>query len=98
MEITIHVLNLPQAVNPSLVEMEQLGRSIFGYRLHVRLKDSIDGEVYTVRNAMITGHTVSLNADGTMEETMEYMSNVPPIFASGAGTFDTALTCPVTGM
>tara|TARA_R110000824_G_scaffold129384_8_gene290614 strand:- start:46 stop:657 length:612 start_codon:yes stop_codon:yes gene_type:complete len=74
------------------------GRSIFGYRLHVRLKNSVDGEVYTVRNAMITGHTVSLNADGTMEETMEYMSNVPPIFVSGANTFDTTLTCPVTGM
>ena len=74
------------------------GVSLFGYRLHVRLKNSIDGEVYTVRNAMITGHTVSLNADGTMEETMEFMSNVPPIFVSGANTFNLTLTCPATGM
>ena len=74
------------------------GVSLFGYRIHVRLKNSAAGEVYTVRNTMITGHTVSLNADGTMEETMEFMSNVPPTFASGANTFDTTLTCPATGM
>ena len=74
------------------------GVSYFGYRLHVRLKNSDAGEVYTVRNAMITGHTVSLNADGTMEETMEFMSNVPPIFVSGANTFNTDLTCPASGM
>ena len=74
------------------------GVSLFGYRIHVRLKNSAAGEVYTVRNSMITGHTVSLNADGTMEETMEYMSNVPPTFASGANTFDLVLTCPATGM
>jgi len=74
------------------------GLSLFGYRLHVRLKNSAAGEVYTVRNSMITGHTVSLNADGTMEETMEFMSNVPPLFVSGANTFNTTLTCPATGM
>lgn len=48
----------------------------FGYRLFIQLKSGT--EVFTVPACQITGHTVSLNADGTTEETMEFMSNVDP--------------------
>jgi len=43
----------------------------FGYAIIVTLKT---GSTLTVHNAQITGHTVSLNADGSTEETMEFIS------------------------
>ena len=33
----------------------------YGYRLHIQLKSS--GEIFCIRNATITGHSVSLNVD-----------------------------------
>ena len=52
------------------------GIGTFGYRLHIQLKSGT--EIFTVRNACITGHTTTLNADGTSEETMEFMSYLDP--------------------
>ena len=37
------------------------------------------GEFFVMRNAGITGHTVTLNADGTTEETLEMASMVQPL-------------------
>jgi len=52
-----------------------------GFRLYVQLKNA--SEIFVVRNAQMTGHTVSLNADGTQEETIEFASQVNPmIFAA----------------
>lgn len=48
----------------------------YGYRIHIQLKTS--GEIFCVRNAQIQAHTVSLNTDGTTEETMEFISMVEP--------------------
>ena len=55
----------------------------YGYRLHLQLKayDSTTGiteEVFTIPNCVMTGHTVSLNADGVTEETLEFTSSVAP--------------------
>ena len=53
----------------------------FGYRLYVQLKGAV--EIFTVRNAQMTGHTVSLNADGTSEESIEFTAQVnPQLFAA----------------
>ena len=53
----------------------------FGFRLFVQLKGTV--EIFTVRNAQITAHTVSLNADGTSEETVEFTAQVnPQLFAA----------------
>jgi len=53
-----------------------------GYRIHCVLKSG--SEVFTVRNACVSAHSKTLNADGTTEETMEFMSYVTPkIAASG---------------
>ena len=62
----------------------------FGYRLYVQLKGAV--EIFTVRNAQITAHTVSLNADGTSEETVEFTAQVnPQLFAAtGAAGLTTA--------
>ena len=52
-----------------------------GYRLFVQLKDSV--EWIAVPNCCVSSHTVSFNADGASEETMEFMSYVTPKVATG---------------
>jgi hypothetical protein len=54
----------------------------YGYRLHIQLKSS--GEIFCIRNATITGHSVSLNVDGVTEETLEFMSHVDPKIVTAA--------------
>ena len=66
----------------------------FGYRLYVKMKDT--AEVFILRNTCVQSHSVSLNADGITEETMELMTYVDPIMVSadavamiaGTGTGD----------
>ena len=55
-------------------------QSDFGYRVYIKLKDA--SEVLTIRGCCLTGHTVSLNADGTSEETMEFMSYLDPLIGA----------------
>jgi hypothetical protein len=63
------------------------GRADYGYRVFLKLKSG--GEVLTLPNCCVTGHTISLNADGTSEETMEFMCYVNPIITAGTtGTDD----------
>jgi len=69
----------------------------YGYRVYVRLRNgdgSALGQVYQVPNSVITGHSVSVNSDGTTEETMEFTSTVMPIQLANAtaGEFSTAQT------
>jgi hypothetical protein len=52
-----------------------------GYRIHVVLSGSTD--VFTVRGCCVQGHTVSVNADGTSEETMEFMTYITPKVTNG---------------
>ena len=56
----------------------------YGYRIHVMLKTGV--EIFTIPNACIQGHTVSINPDGTTEETIEFMSYVTPLVATTADT------------
>ena len=58
------------------------GDYTFGYRVYVQLKGST--ESIAVPMCQITGHTISVNGDGTTEETMEFSSNVTPIIADAA--------------
>ena len=55
-----------------------------GYRLWLKLKDG--DTVFTLRNACIQGHTVTENADGTADETLEFMSYIDPKIATAAIT------------
>ena len=50
--------------------------ALTGYRIHVVLKSG--SEVFTVPNACVQSHSTSINADGTSEETIEFMSYVSP--------------------
>ena len=62
----------------------------YGYRVYVKMKDNT--EVFVLRNCCIQGHTVSLNADGITEETLELMSYVDPVIKSA----DADLLTPTT--
>ena len=53
----------------------------YGYRIHVQMKDQT--ETFSIPNACIQSHTTSLNADGTTEETIEFMSYVTPLVTTG---------------
>ena len=61
----------------------------FGYRLQVKLKGS--KEIYTIRNACMSSHSITLGADGTQEETAEFYSYVEPVMS-------TSITASVTGL
>ena len=70
------------------------GATTFGYRLAIHLNASAGSatrECLTVRNAQMTGHSISLNADGTQEQTIEFTSDVQPII-SGSADSDATLT------
>ena len=47
-----------------------------GYRVHVVLSGSTD--YFSVRGCCVQAHSVSVNADGTSEETMEFMTYITP--------------------
>ena len=51
----------------------------FGYRVHVQLSST---ETISIPGCQVTGHSVTLNADGTTEETMEFMSNATPFIGA----------------
>jgi hypothetical protein len=62
---------------PDVLESGSTTLTCYGYRMHVRLKDGTSGEIITIKNLAMTGHTVTLNADGVTEETCEFTTTVP---------------------
>jgi len=79
-------------------DITDTGGICYGYRVHVRLRDgddgSVRGQIFTVPNCVITGHSVSVNPDGTSEETMEFTSSVMTTqnVSASAGKFDITQT------
>jgi hypothetical protein len=63
--------------------IDSSGEKTFGYRLHVRLQTA--GQVLSIPGCAITGHTVSINGDGTSEETLEFSSNIDPKIGATLG-------------
>jgi len=63
---------------PSVSETS-LTDGYFGYQVKVTLSST---ESMTIPNMQITGHTLSLNADGTTEETLELISQETPIIGA----------------
>ena len=89
----------------SVVESGAATSCCYGYRVHLVIGNRPDGsanpgEIFTVRNAVMTGHTVTLNADGVTEETIEFTSSVAPTESTPTNTsaasdptgFDTTMT------
>ena len=53
----------------------------YGYRAYVHLSGS--DEVMTIPNCVVQSHSVSINADGTTEQTLEFSSSVTPVISGG---------------
>ena len=60
----------------------------YGFRIAIYIKSG--KEVFTILNCTFTGHSISLNADGTQEETLDFSSQVEPIIDDVA--YETATT------
>tara|TARA_R110002049_G_scaffold302179_1_gene494817 strand:- start:166 stop:804 length:639 start_codon:yes stop_codon:yes gene_type:complete len=65
--------------------LEDPGVEDFGYRVYVKLNS---GEYFMAPNCCIQAHTVTLNADGTTEETLEFMTYLDPIIGSAVSVAD----------
>ncbi len=74
-------------VNNSDAAREQPSRN-FGYRIHLMLKTA--KEVMTFQNCCMTGYSVSLNADGIQEETIEFYGYMKPQITDAAIGYITA--------
>lgn len=55
-----------------------------GYRVYIQIKSG--SEVLSVPNACVQSHSVTVNADGVTEETLEFMSYVTPYIAATCKT------------
>ena len=77
-------LNTDAALADGLAEPD----IFYGYRLAIHMKSG--AEVFTVCNACLVGHTVTMNADGTQEETIEFSSQVEPVIDNAAWTDPTS--------
>ena len=55
-----------------------------GYRVFIQIKSG--SEVLSVPNACVQSHSVTVNADGVTEETLEFMSYVTPYIAATCKT------------
>ena len=54
-----------------------------GYRLYVEVEaNSGTDEVMTFKGCCISSHTVTMNTDGTMDETLEFMTYITPSFGT----------------
>ena len=60
----------------------------FGYRVYIKLNT---GEVMSIPNCCVQSHSVSLNTDGTTEETLEFMSYIDPIIGAAVNVTDAGL-------
>jgi len=63
------------------IGLENPGRSDYGYRVFLKLKT--DGQVLTMTNCCLQSHSLTVNADGSTEETLEFMSYLQPIITAG---------------
>jgi hypothetical protein len=64
----------------------------FGYRVFIQLTGSNgNAEIIAIPGCQLTGHTISLNADGTTEETCELISHVTPKIGATLAAVDDRL-------
>ena len=59
-----------------------------GYRLLVIFKSGATGQIMEFPNCLIQSHTVSINADGTSEETMEFVTQQRALQGADGDTFN----------
>ena len=59
-----------------------------GYRLLVVFKSGVTGQIMEFPNCLIQSHSVSINADGTSEETMEFVTQQTALQGPSGDTFN----------
>lgn len=74
--------------NPMFITGATAANRPYGYRVHVRLANDAASPTYTLRSCTFTGHTMTLNADGATDETLEFSSTIQPVTVTGANAFD----------
>ena len=58
-----------------------------GYRIFITINSGNgDDEVITLMGCCVQGHTVTVNTDGTMDETLELMTYITPVYQTAAYT------------
>lgn len=65
--------------------LEDPGVNDFGFRVYVKLNS---GEYFMAPNCCVQAHTVTLNPDGTTEETLELMSYLDPVVSNAVNVDD----------
>ena len=65
----------------TFIDLVNPGRADYGYRVFLKLKT--DGQVFTLTNCCVQSHSVTVNADGITEETIEFMSYLQPLITAG---------------
>ena len=63
-----------------------------GFRIFVVFKSGSSGETMAFPNCLITSHSVSVNADGTSEETIEFVTQQQALMGSDGDTFNVTQT------
>ena len=84
-------------VNPTSVQAVSATSSAYGYRISLNLKTGTAGnsrneETICFPNCCITGYSTTLNADGTQEETLEFMTNQQAIYGLSGDELNNTLT------
>ena len=58
-----------------------------GYRIFITINSGHgDDEVITLMGCCVQSHTVTVNTDGTMDETLELMTYITPVYSDSAHT------------
>tara|TARA_R110000824_G_scaffold341619_1_gene528053 strand:- start:363 stop:1085 length:723 start_codon:yes stop_codon:yes gene_type:complete len=63
-----------------------------GYRMLIVFKSDANGETMAFPNCLLTAHTVSINADGTTEETMEFVTQQKALQGASGLAFNVTQT------
>lgn len=63
-----------------------------GYRIFIVFRSAATGETMAFPNCLIQGHTTSINADGTTEETMEFVTQQTALQGTSGDTFNVTQT------
>tara|TARA_R110000824_G_scaffold43876_3_gene128006 strand:+ start:889 stop:1548 length:660 start_codon:yes stop_codon:yes gene_type:complete len=75
------VVKISDGLRAPADSIDDSGNICYGYRVFVQLSS---GETISVPNCCVVSHTVTLNADGTTEETMEFMTYITPYVGASA--------------
>ena len=73
-------------------DYNQGGNVEAGYRVFIVMKTGAAGESVAFPNCLLTAHTISMNADGTSEETMEFTTQQRMLTANSGDKLVTGLT------